>query len=486
MLAYSSGNFGKALVFAGADLTILFLLTDVMSLSATTAGLLMLVALCGDLVFDLAAARLVIRLRRGGKGYRWLVAAAATPCAIAFALLYAMPALRAHQLWMLAAALLVFRGAYAVVDVPHNALMAQVTSDSRARGRVSGYRLLFSTAAALALAVILTPLVQRAGQAEAFGELALTGIIAAALFTLTMVLCAWASSDGGRGRQTDALGRDGISVPLRDPMVVAMGLLALLTGFAAPAFGRMLLYVGSYVVHRPDLVRTLLLALTAGQFAGVIVWTVMTARFSKSALLAMGHGVSVVGFAFFACCLSWPWALAGCAALIGFGLASVFMLPWGLLADAVDVVEWRHGRRFETGLFAFYLVVVKASGAASTALIGWTLGWLGYVPGKAQAVAIQVGMLSLGIGVPLAGGLCAILLMRRFDLDHARHARLLAALGRRRAVFDQSGAEPVSGLKRGLLKSRGEGSTLTGSSALSAQARHSMSRNIDAAAVVRS
>ena len=47
MLAYASGNFGKALVFSGADLTILFLLSDVLNLGATTAGWLMLAALCG-------------------------------------------------------------------------------------------------------------------------------------------------------------------------------------------------------------------------------------------------------------------------------------------------------------------------------------------------------------------------------------------------------------------------------------------------------
>nr|WP_278254376.1 MFS transporter [Sphingobium sp. BYY-5] len=482
MLAYASGNFGKALVFGGADLTILFLLTDVLGLGGTTAGWLMLAALCGDLVFDLVAARLVIRLRHAGKGYRWMVAVAATPCALAFALLYAMPALGARQLWMLAAALLVFRGAYAVIDVPHNALMAQMTSDSRARGRVSGYRLLFSTASALIVATIMAPLVQRAGSDQAFDRLALTGAIAGSLFALTMILCAWTSgSSTGRSAQRRS-GKDGIRVPLRDPMVIGMGLLALLTGFAAPAFGRMLLYMGSYVVHRPDLVATLLLALTIGQFAGVILWTAMTGRFSKSALLAMGHGVSATGLVAFSLCLSSPTALTVCAAVIGFGLASVFMLPWGLLADAVDVVEWRHGRRFETGLFAFYLVVVKASGAASISLIGWTLGWLGYAPGKAQAVAVQTGILGLGLGVPLIGSFAAILLMRRFDLSHVRHDRLLAVLNRRR----QSGADPVSGLKRGLLKSSGDGVTLVGGWALSAQARQSMSRSMEAPAAVRS
>lgn len=492
LLAYSSGNLGKALIFSGADLTILFLLTDLLGLSATTAGSLMLIALFGDLVFDLLAARLVIRLRRSGRGYRWMIAAAAVPCGAAFALLYALPALGVRNLWVFACALLLFRGAYAMIDVPHNALMARVTSDSRSRGRVSGYRLFFSTVSGLAIATILTPLVQTAGRDGAFDQLAVTGMIASAIFALTMMLSALTSDSGAERPASTTMGGDGIAIPLRDPMIMGMALLAFITGFAAPTFGRMLLYIGTYVVHRPDLVRTLLLGMTFGQFTGVIVWTAMTGRFSKASLLAVGHAISALGILLFALCLPWPDALTACAVLIGFGFASVFMLPWGLLADAVDFVAWRHNRRFETGLFAFYLVVVKASGAASTALIGWTLGWLGYLPDKAQTASVQVGMLGLGLGIPILGSLGAILLMRNSDIGHACHARLIAALAyrNRRASrherLDQSDADPVSGLNPGLAKSSGEGTTFAGSAALSAQARLSMSRSIAAPAAVRS
>ncbi|MEJ8629978.1 hypothetical protein P0F65_09505 [Sphingomonas sp. I4] len=94
---------------------------------------------------------------------------------------------------------------------------------------------------------------------------------------------------------------------------------------------------------------------------------------------------------------------------------------------------------------------------------------------------MRVGMVTLGLGVPLAGALLAMLLLRRFTLDHGRHASLLRALARRQGV-----AEPVSGLKRGLVKSRGDGDTLAGGEALSAQARQSMSRSIAAPAAVRS
>lgn len=481
MLAYSSGNFGKALVFSGADLTILFLLTDVLGLSGARAAGLMLFAVMGDLVFDLAAARMVLRGRAAGRGYRWMVALAAAPCGAAFALIYAMPALGLHRPWMLAAAILIFRGAYAVVDVPHNALMARVSRDSRARGRVSGYRLFFSTASALLIAAVLTPTVQQAGRAGQFDALAVTGIAVGAAFAVTMLLCVWASGrrDGGGG--ADALRGDRIAVPLRDPMVLGMGALALLTGFAMPCFGRMLIYLGGYVVARPTAVPALLGAMTAGQFVGVIAFTALSHRFDKARLLAAGHAVSAVGLLCFTLSLSWPAGQMASAALTGVGFASVFMLPWGLLADAVDVVEWRHGRRFETGLFAYYLVLVKASGAASTATIGWVLHRIGYVPDVIQPSGVRTGMVALGLGVPMAGAVLAIWLLRRFTLDHPRHARLLRALARR-----QAGADPVSGLKRGLDGSSGEGDTFAGGVALSAQARHSMSRSIAAPAAARS
>ena len=116
MIAYSSGNFGKALVFGGADLTILYRLTDVLGLGGARAAGMLLFAALGDLVFDLLAARLVLRCRAAGRGYRWTIAMAALPCGAAFALIYAMPGLGVHRIWVVAGTILIFRKAHAVVQ----------------------------------------------------------------------------------------------------------------------------------------------------------------------------------------------------------------------------------------------------------------------------------------------------------------------------------------------------------------------------------
>ena len=434
LIGYASGNFGKNLVFSGADITFLYLLTDLFGFSGTLSGMLMLVALAGDLVFDLLAAKLVILLRRSGRGYRWLIVAGSIPGGLAFALLFAMPLLGIERAWTLAAALLVFRGAYALIDVPHNALMTRISEDSRARGRVSGYRFFFSSASALTVASVLTPKVQSAVNAHDLEGLAVTGTIAGLLFALTMIACGLASDRRSSAPKSSVQDGDGVDIPLRNRLVLAMAAIGAITGFAMPAFERMLLYLGTYVLDHPALVATLLLAKTLGQFAGVAVWTPLASRFDKTRVLAIGHGTSLVGFALFALCLDRPTLLPACALVMGFGLSCVFMLPWGLLANAVDFVELRHGRRFETGLFAFYLVVVKASGAASSVVIGLALGGLGYVPDAVQSDWTKAGMIALGLGLPMGGSVAAVFLLSRMNLSHERHGRVLTALVAQRAT----------------------------------------------------
>ena len=431
LVAYSAANFGKNLVFSGADLTFLFILTELLGLPASRAASLMLVALAGDLVFDLIAAKLVIAQRRRGRGYRWLLAAGAFPCGIAFALVYSLPSLHSLSIWLLALTLMVFRGAYAVIDVPHNALMAQVTLDSSARGRVSGYRRFFSTTASLCVAMILTPLVQAAARIHEFGALSAVGIGAGAAFVATMIGSALFSRTLVASPRLNSVQGDGVAVPLGDPLLIAMAAIGVLSGLAVPAFERMLLYLGTYVFEAPELVPELLFALSMGQFVGVFLWTGLTRWIGNPRLLALGHAMCAICLTMLYFSLGSSRAMMASVLLLGIGQTSVFMLPWGILADVVDMIEWRYGRRYEAGIFAFYLVVVKASGAACSALIGFALEWSGYAPQIAQNGTVKATMLGLGLGLPLTGALIAMAVSGRLRIDHAAHARVVAALGRR-------------------------------------------------------
>lgn len=437
VIGYASGNFGKAIFLGSIDVTILFLLTDIIGIPARDVSLLMLVVLMGDLVFDLGAGVAAAWAERRGIGYPRLIALCVLPCSLAFGALYALPLLHWKPFILVAALLLALRGSFALIDVPHNTLLARVTTDSRARGRASGYRTLFSASAGIVVATVVAPAMHGAGNATSAGRIAWLGAGAGLLFCATLLVSAWSSQAACRTRHAPpapAPVRRLLSRP--DRLYAALALVALVTGFAVPMFGKTLLYLCTYVLQDATFTGDVLLTLAVSQIAGATLWTALVRRHDKTRLLAAGHAVAAIGIALFAAAGAHRPLLHACAAVAGIGLAGVFMLPWGILADIIDFAEFRYRERRETIAFAIVLVLLKGGGAAALATVGWTLAALGYVPGIAQPPGVVLGMKALAFGVPVLGAVAAIAVLLCLDIGHARHARVrrINSERRRRAL----------------------------------------------------
>jgi GPH family glycoside/pentoside/hexuronide:cation symporter len=220
--------------------------------------------------------------------------------------------------------------------------------------------------------------------------------------------------------------------PKLDRLAFAMAAIAILTGFAMPMFSQMMLYIATYLIGRPMFASQVLTAVCIGQFAGVLLWTLLVRRFEKTTLLGAGHALNMAGVLAFAFAGSSSPLMLGSAGLIGVGLASVYMLPWGLLADVVDFAEYRHRQRREAALFAVFLVIIKASGVASVSFVGWAMAKMHYIPGVTQSAAFHSGVQLLAYGIPFLGSLLAILLMMALPISHHRHAVILRQLNRRK------------------------------------------------------
>ena len=428
LIGYSSGNFGKNLLLSSVDVTLLFLLTDLLGIAPHRVGTLMLMVFAADLVLDLGAGLLAAWAQNRGISYRRLIAFGTLPCAAAFALIYSLPALAPDSIGGIALVIIAFRAAYSIIDVPHNILLARVATDSRARGRASGYRTVFSSAASVVTATVLVPFMGAASQRASAGQLSLLGMAGGLAFCAVMFFAAWSAREEG------AVGERRLRPPSRiaflprlDRLFGAIAVIALMTGFAIPVFTKMMLHLATYVLKQPGLAGTILLTITLGQLAGAALWIYLVRSRDKTALLAISHAVAICGIVCFAMAGATPWLLTASALLIGIGFAGVFMLPWGILADITDFAEFRHGERRETATFATILVILKAGSAASLATVGWMLEHLGYVAGVAQPESVIQGMKLLAYGVPILGSLVAILTLRRLAIGHQAHARVLRA-----------------------------------------------------------
>jgi GPH family glycoside/pentoside/hexuronide:cation symporter len=440
LIGYASGNFGKAIFLGSIDVTLLFLLTDVIAMPPPQVSLLMVIVFLGDLVFDLGAGLVAAQADRRGIGYPRLIALCVLPCACAFGILYALPLFHAPPFALVAALLLLLRATFSLIDVPHNTLLARVTTDSHARGRASGYRTLFSAAASIVVATVIAPsMTGAAGQAAPL-RMAWLGFGAGLLFCATLLLAAWSSRTGGAARPPAARPAAGRRLlPRPDPLFGAIAGVAVVTGFALPMFGKTLLYLCTYVLRDAAFAGRILLTLALSQIAGATLWIALVRRHDKTTLLALSHGVAAAGIVLFAAAGGHRPLLLACATIAGLGFAGVFMLPWGILADIVDFAEFRQCARSETAAFAVMLVLLKAGSAAALATISWTLGQLGYVPGAVQPPAVMLGMKLLAFGMPVLGSAVAILILLRLDIGHAVHARVRRVNGQRARRAQDSG-----------------------------------------------
>ncbi len=434
LIGYSTGNFGKNLLLSSFDVTLLFLLTDFLGIAPGHVSCLMLIVFFGDLVFDLGAGFLASYAQNMGTGYRRIIALGTVPCAAAFALIYSLPLLGLKDIAVIAPIILFFRATYAIIDVPHNSLLTRVATDSRARGRASGYRFVFSSAASLVIATVLVPFMETASQHDMPGRLATLGMVGGLLFCIAMLFAAWSSKiDGPANQRQVPTSARIVFLPRPDRLFAAIAVIALVTGFAMPAFSRMILYIATYVLKQPAFAGHVLLALTLGQLPGAVMWIFLIRFYDKTTLLAVSHAVAACGIFFFSMVGAHQSLLIGFAVIIGVGFAGVFMLPWGILADIVDFAEFRHRVRRETAAFASILVILKAGAAASVATIGWTLGRLGYVAGAEQPELVLTGMKILAFGVPILGALIAIVTLQRMAVSHQLHARIVRAIKARRS-----------------------------------------------------
>jgi GPH family glycoside/pentoside/hexuronide:cation symporter len=129
------------------------------------------------------------------------------------------------------------------------------------------------------------------------------------------------------------------------------------------------------------------------------------------------------------------------AAMGSAGACASFQLCWAMIADVVEVDEFKSGMRREGLYYGVATFVLKIGSAFALLLIGQILNWIGYVPNAAQPPAVLMG-LRIMFG-PLLAGLIAISVIVAYfmPMTRERHKALLEAIEAKRAgnAWDDDG-----------------------------------------------
>ena len=430
--AFGAGDFACNLYWQSISLYLLFYYTDAVGLSAATAGLIYMVASIWDGLIDPVIGAAADRTRTRWGGYRPYILFGAVPLALAFGLLYYRPPLEGTALvaFVLVAHLL-FRSLYAAVNVPYAALTARITQDARERATVSGARMLFSTSAAVVVALATQPIARAVtGHTDGARGFFVAACCFAVIATLVLPVVFATTREqvpasapplgASRAYWRSVLGNR------------AFWTLILAGGFmitCMTALGKSVLYYFKYYLHDEAGARAALAMSSASGLAIVPFWMLVARRVSKREIWLASCAIYAAGLIVFALIdLRAAWQMNVFLVYMQVGTLGLAFSYWGILPDTVEYGEWKTGVRAEAFIFGLALLFQKVALGFGAGLFGLALERIGYRPNQVQSPETLHGLKLIMVGLPLLGVTICAAAMLFNPLRRGVHERIVGEL----------------------------------------------------------
>lgn len=435
LILFAFGDFAFNLYWQSVMLFLLFYYTDAIRLPVETAALTYMLASIWDGVVNLGAGMLVDG-RRGSRGFgRWLVLGA-VPLGLAFVLAYLPPPFAGA--WAAVAVFaghILFRTAYALVNVPYLAMSARISLDSGDRALIAGLRILFGTLALFVVTQYTAPL---GGWVAGTGDPGSAYFGAAILFALLgsailMLVGSQVREVAGAADHARPSLHACVASLAHNRAFLTLNAATMAMIVASVVLAKSVLYYYKYVLADEGAGRDALGWMGLAGALAVPLW-VMVCRLTGMRMawfVAAGFGAAaLLLFGLFEVRETlWMHAFLMAMQVAMTGLNIVF---WAMLPNTIEYGERSTGLRVEGTVFGLAALLQRVAIGVATGLLGLLFGAIGYVANVEQAPATLAGMRWTVALVPLLFLGLSMLVMAFNPLTRHAHAGIVAELAKRR------------------------------------------------------
>lgn len=404
-------------------------------LDAVVVGMALMFMRVADAVTDPVVGYLSDRTRsRLGARKPWLIGGALMATLSAFLVL--SPG-GEPSVWRLVGWGTVFYLGWTMMEIPHAAWGAELSSDHRERTSIFFYRAVAGVVGAMGFAAL--PFL------PVFESTTITpvtlGATAVAFAVLAPITVGAAVVGAPPGRLQDAgAARVGwrefmLSLARNRPLWMFLGAYTM-AGIAFGMFGSLqYVYLQSYLDLGPRVAHALGVSFVGGM-ASLPLWLVLVKRWGKHRAWCAGLAIisaCMVGMTMLPPGAGSFWLYVPLAGVLALSSGAGLIAPYSLLGDIVDYDTLRTRQRRGGSYFALFTLVVKGNIAVGGGFAFMILGWAGYdaaAGGSSGSWGLLVGFGALPAVITLA----AAAILWRFPLDQRRQdviRRRLAALDRR-------------------------------------------------------
>lgn len=405
LLLFGVGDFAFNLYWQSVMLFLLFYYTDALGLPMGVAATAYMVASVWDGIANFLAGVAIDRLQDRIR-YGRLLAIGGWPLGLSFIILYLPPPVSGVAGFAIVfAGHLLFRTAYAVVNVAYLAMSARISANAEDRSFVAGVRMLSGSAAAVVVALGTIPFGQAISRAQDaphvyFATAILFALLGAAM--LTVVGCCYRDGEPGVSRAPMAIGPALRSLARNRAFVTLMAaMLAMIV--AITVLNKSVLYLFKYVIGDPSAGELALAAMALVSAVAVPAWMAAT-RLAGIRSLWLGAVAAGMGLL----------TLFAAIDVHGAGLMQAYLVAmqtvvvglnfcfWALLPNTIEYGERTTGAHVEGVVFGAAALLQRVAIGLATAILGWSFTAAGYRANMVQSADTIAGMRLTVALLPLA------------------------------------------------------------------------------------
>ena len=444
--AFGIGAVGKDMVYALSASYVMYYYQDVLGLSASFVGLVLMAARLFDAFNDPLMGILVARTRtRWGRFRPWIVSGTVLNALVLYAL-FAAPALDGAAMMVYFSVVYVLWGVtYTMMDIPYWSMIPAVTRTPADRENLSMVGRTCAGVGSALVAMFTMLLVGLLGGDSERAGFRWVALLVAVLFVAAELICCAAMRENTNSEMKTATVKEMFSALFHnDQAMVVVGSIVLINS-ALYLTSNFIIYFFKYDFGGAGWKATYTLFSTIGgaaQILGMMVlYPLLRKKFSStqvfrlSLVLALGgYGMLLVfcltGLAHSLVLLCLP----GILVFACNGVLSV--LTTLFLSNSVDYGQLKTGRREESVIFSMQTFVVKAASGVAVFLTGIGLDLIGLVgnteetgPVAAQSASTLLGLRLMMTILPILVLAAALVLFhRKFTLTDERTAAISAQL----------------------------------------------------------
>ena len=452
--AFGIGAVGKDMVYALSASYVMYYYQDVLGLSATFVGLILMIARIFDAVNDPFMGVLVAKTRtRWGRFRPWLFSGTVLNAVVLYAL-FAAPAMEGTALMVyFTVAYILWGVTYTMMDIPYWSMIPAVTRTPAERESLS---VVGRTCAGVGSAIVtmftmlLVGFFGGSSERQGFKTVAL---LVSVCFVAAEVLCCLLFKEKSKSETRVASIKEMFTALFRNDQAMVVVASIVLINCALYLTANFIIYFFKYDFGGEGWKTSYTLFSTVGgamQILGMMVlYPLLRKKLSNTQVFAVSLAAALAGYGLL---------LALCLLGLGGSLA-VLCIPGGLvfacngmltvlttlfLSGTVDYGELKTGRREESVIFSMQTFVVKAASGVSVFLTGIGLDLIGLTgnaeetgPIAAQSARTLLGLRLMMTVLPIALLAGAMLLFhRKFKLTDTKMAEIAeelhheAAMGR--------------------------------------------------------